>query len=63
MYGEDSITDEHIDNNLSVRNMLDKRGIKPENLKPAGDLKKLERRVKSENKKMANNNKLPKKNK
>lgn len=63
MYGEESITDEHIDNNLSVRKMLDKRGIKPENLKPAEDLKKLERRVKSENKKMANNNKLPKRSK
>ena len=60
MYGEESITDEHVDNNLSVRNMLNKRGIKPENLKPAEDLKKLERRVKSENKKIANNNKLPK---
>ena len=60
MYGEESITDEHVDNNLSVRNMLNKRGIKPENLKPAEDLKKLERRVKSENKKIENNNKLPK---
>ncbi len=60
MYGEESITDEHIDNNLSVRDMLGKRGIKPENLKPAEDLKKLERRVKSESKKIANNNKLPK---
>ena len=60
MYGEESITDEHVDNNLSVRNMLNKRGIKPENLKPAEDLKKLERRVKSEDKKIANNNKLPK---
>ena len=59
MYGEESITEEHVDNNLSVRNMLDKRGIKPENLKPAEDLKKLERRVKSESKKIANN-KLPK---
>lgn len=58
MYGEESITDEHIDNNLSVRSMLNKRGIKPENLKPAEDLKKLERRVKTENKKMASN-KLP----
>ena len=62
MYGEESITDEHIDNNLSVRKMLNKRGIKPENLKPAEDLKKLERRVKSENKKIANSNRLPKKN-
>lgn len=59
IYGEDSITDEHIDNNLSVRNMLNKRGIKPENLKPAEDLKKLERRVKSDDKKIATNNKLP----
>ena len=61
MYGEESITDEHVDNNLSVRNMLNKRGIKPENLKPAEDLKKLERRVKSESKKIADSNKLPKK--
>ncbi len=60
MYGEKSITDEHVDNNLSVRNMLNKRGIKPENLKPAEDLKKLERRVKSESKKIADSNKLPK---
>ena len=60
MYGEGSITNEHVDNNLSVRNMLNKRGIKPENLKPAEDLKKLERRVKSESKKIANSNKFPK---
>ena len=63
MYGEESITDEHVDNNLSVRNMLNKRGIKPENLKPAEDLKKLERRVKSKSKKIADSNQLPKKNK
>lgn len=61
MYGENNITNEHIDNNLSVRNMLNKRGIRPENLKPAEDLKKLERRVKIEKKKMADNEKLPKK--
>ena len=60
MYGEESITDEHVDNNLSVRNMLNKRGIKPENLKPAEDLKKLERRVKLENKKIVDSDKLPK---
>lgn len=60
MYGEENISNEHIDNNLSVRNMLKKRGIQPENLKPAEDLKKLERRVKSENKKMATSNSLPK---
>ncbi len=60
LYGEERISNEHIQNNLSVRNMLGKRGIKPENLKPAEDLKKLERRVKSEEKKMAENKKLPK---
>ena len=59
MYGEDSITEEHVDNNLSVRKMLNKRGIKPENLKPAEDLKKLERKIKAESKKIANDNKLP----
>ena len=62
LYGEESISNEHIQNNLSVRNMLGKRGIKPENLKPAEDLKKLERRVKSEEKKIAGNKKLPKQN-
>ena len=59
MYGEERITNEHVDNNLGVRGMLKKRGIKPESLKPAEDLKKLARRVKLENKKMANGNKLP----
>ena len=58
MYGEERITNEHVDNNLSVRNMLNKRGIKPENLKPAEDLGKLERRVKREKKKIADSNKF-----
>lgn len=52
LYGQDNISNEHIQNNLSVRSMLSKRGIKPENLKPAEDLKKLERRVKAEEKKI-----------
>ena len=59
MYGEEKVTKEHVDNNSSVRNMLGKRGIKPENLKPAEDLKKLERRVKTENKKLASGERLP----
>jgi len=53
LYGEESITVEHIDNNTSVREMLGKRGIKPENLPPSEDIKKLERRVKREDKKIA----------
>lgn len=53
--GESAITGEHIQNNRSVRAMLGERGIKPEELPPAEDIKKLERRVKSEEKKMAAN--------
>lgn len=53
LQGEARITNEHIQNNTSVRDMLGKRGIKPENLPPAEDIKKLERRVKSEEKKLA----------
>lgn len=59
MYGEEKITKEHVDNNSSVRKMLGKREIKPENLKPAEDLKKLEKRVKTENKKLASGERLP----
>jgi DNA-damage-inducible protein D len=52
LYGEDPITDEHVQNNSSVREMLGQRGIKPEDLPPAEDLKKLERRVKRDEKKL-----------
>lgn len=52
LYGEAPITDEHVQNNSSVREMLGQRGIKPENLPPAEDLKKLERRVKRDEKKL-----------
>ncbi len=53
LYGEQSITSEHVQNNRSVRSMLGQRGIKPEELPPAEDIKKLERRVKSDEKKLA----------
>lgn len=53
LQGESSITGEHIQNNRSVRDMLGQRGIKPENLPPSEDIKKLERRVKSQEKKIA----------
>lgn len=52
MHGEPAITGEHIQNNESVRAMLGKRGIKPESLPPEEDIKKLERRVKSDEKKL-----------
>ena len=51
--GERSITAEHVHNNRAVRNMLGQRGIKPENLPPEEDIKKIERRVASEEKKLA----------
>ena len=60
LFGETPITSEHVQNNASVRNMLGQRGIKPENLPPAEDIKKLERRVKSDEKKLAKDSgKLP----
>lgn len=45
LHGEYGITNEHIKNNSSVRDMLGSRGIQPEKLPPSEDIKKLERRV------------------
>ena len=53
LYGENPITVEHVQNNSTVRDMLGQRGIKPENLPPAEDIKKLERRVKTQEKNLA----------
>ena len=50
--GQTKIEKEHIDNNLAVRNMLTKRGIVPENLPPAEDVKKLQRKLDSDEKKI-----------
>lgn len=62
LMGEAPITGEHIQNNLSVRDMLGKRGIQPENLPPAEDIKKVERRVAKEEKALEKSTKkLPKK--
>lgn len=61
LQGEPAITSEHVQNNTSVRSMLGQRGILPENLPPEEDIKKLERRVKSDEKKLAaQSGKLPK---
>jgi DNA-damage-inducible protein D len=46
------ITSEHVLNNRSVRQMLGQRGIKPEELPPEVDIKKLERRVKLDEKRL-----------
>ena len=57
LQGETAITKEHIDNNAAVRKMLTERGIIPENLPAAEDVKKVERRLASEKKKMLKNKK------
>lgn len=54
LFGEEPITSEHIQNNTSVRNMLGERGIRPEELPPDEYVKKVERRLKSEEKELAN---------
>ena len=61
LHGEASITAEHVQNNRSVRGMLGQRGIKPEELPPAEDIKKVERRVAKDEKNMQKDtSKLPK---
>jgi DNA-damage-inducible protein D len=57
LQGEPAITKEHVDNNQAVRKMLLERGIVPENLPPAEDVKKVERRLKNEEKKALENKK------
>ena len=61
LHGENRITAEHVQNNRSVRGMLGQRGIKPEELPPAEDIKKVERRVAKEEKNIVKDTpKLPK---
>ena len=58
--GESSISKEHIANTVAVRDMLVQRGIVPENLPAAEDVKKVERRLTSEQKKALENKKKKK---
>lgn len=58
LMGEHNITREHVQNNKGVREMLVGRGIHPEKLPPAEDIKKLERRVKSEEKRIEQSSRL-----
>ncbi len=50
--GKENISKEHIDNNLAVRKILIERGVKPEQLPPAEDVKKLQRKLEGDEKKM-----------
>ncbi len=56
--GQNPIEKEHIDNNLAVRKMLNERGIVPENLPPAEDVKKIQRKLDSEEKKLLKDAKM-----
>ena len=61
LQGEHPITREHVQNNKRVRDMLGQRGIKPEDLPPAEDIKKIERKVVRDEKKIEQaSSKLPK---
>lgn len=52
LHGEAGISKEHVDNNLAVRKILRERGVRPEKLAPAEDVKKVEKRIEGEGKKI-----------
>ena len=56
LHGQQSICQEHVDNNKAVRNMMLQRGIVPENLPAGEDVKKVERRLKSDEKTLTKKN-------
>lgn len=58
--GQARIENEHIQNNMAVREMLTKRGIVPENLPPAEDVKKLQRKLEGDDKKILKDSKKKK---
>ncbi len=52
LHGQLNIEREHVDNNSAVRSMLLDRGIRPETLPPAENIKKVERSLKADEKKI-----------
>lgn len=50
--GDSQITNEHIENNLAVRKILGERGIKPESLPALEDIKKIQRKLEGDEKKI-----------
>jgi DNA-damage-inducible protein D len=59
--GQNKIENEHVENNKAVRNMLTKRGIVPESLPPLEDVKKVQRKLVSDDKKVLKESKNTKK--
>lgn len=52
LHGENQVTEEHVKNNQGVRKILLERNIYPEELPPAEDIKKLEKRIKNQDEKV-----------
>lgn len=50
--GQNQISTEHVDNNLAVRKILKERGVQPENLPASEDVKKVQRSLDSDEKKV-----------
>jgi DNA-damage-inducible protein D len=61
LLGQTKIEKEHIENNAAVRDLLNKRGIIPENLPIAEDVKKVQRKLNEAEKKILKDTKLKKK--
>lgn len=61
LQGEKSIAKEHVENNTAVRNMLIKRGVKPENLPAAEDIRIVKKRLTDDQKKVMKSSKPAKK--
>jgi DNA-damage-inducible protein D len=61
--GESQITNEHVENNRAVRKMLLERGVRPEALPPSEDVKKVQRQLKGDEKKLIEEIKKNKKSK
>lgn len=55
LYGQSPIEQEHVDNNSAVRDMLLQRDIRPEQLSPGEDVKKVRRRIDKDNLKALKN--------
>lgn len=51
--GQQQISTEHVENNTAVRKMLKERGVQPEKLPASEDIKKVKRRLESEEKKVS----------
>jgi DNA-damage-inducible protein D len=62
LHGQTNISKEHVDNNVAVRKMLEERGVKPEQLPAAEDLKKVQRRLDGDERKVMKNVKKKKAN-